>query len=246
MYGWRGRIGLLVPSTNFVAEVEFGKAVPDGVTVHTARCMLKDITDWQNEKDKADSLIQMGKEVVKASREVACIKPKVLAWTCTSGSFVGGVGYDQELIRKMEAETSIPAITTSTSVVKAFKAMKIKKVAFATPYIKELDDKAKAFFEGSVPGLKIITLQSLRMISSYEKSVLEPKSAYIAGREVDSSEADAVFIDGTAWRSFEIIETLEKDIKKPVISSNSATLWAALKVIGVSGISGYGQLLEKY
>ena len=37
MYGWRGRIGLLVPSINTTMETEFWRIAPPGVSVHTAR-----------------------------------------------------------------------------------------------------------------------------------------------------------------------------------------------------------------
>ena len=37
MYGWRGRIGLLVPSINTTMETEFWRIAPEGVSVHTAR-----------------------------------------------------------------------------------------------------------------------------------------------------------------------------------------------------------------
>ena len=37
MYGWRGKIGLLVPSTNIPAEMDAHRLVPEGVAVTTRR-----------------------------------------------------------------------------------------------------------------------------------------------------------------------------------------------------------------
>ena len=242
MYGWRGRIGLLVPSTNFTVEIEFHNAVPEGVSVHTARCMIHEV---EEEKDLVAAVIQMNEYVVKAAKNVACVQPKVIVWACTGASFAEGLSYDQELIRKIESETGIKAVTTSTAVASAIKAMNIKKVAVATPYIKELYEKEVPYLEESVPGLKVTTIQGLEILSNFEKGNLEPHTAYAAAREVNSEEAEAIFISCTAWRTFDIIDLLEKDIGKPVITSNQATLWGALKAMGVSGFSGYGQLLEK-
>jgi maleate isomerase len=244
MYGWRGRIGLLVLSTNFTTEIEFHNAVPDGVSVHTARIMFKDTRD---EKERIAFPFQMDlKDLIRASKEVACIKPKVIVYACTAGGFIKGIGYDQNIIKEVEAETGIRTLTTSTAVVNALKAMNIKKVAVATPYIKELNEKERVFLEESIPGLKVTAIQGLGIVSAFEKGALEPKSAYIAGRNVDCSEAESVFISCGAWRTFEIIESLERDTGKPIITSNQATLWAALKVLGISGLSGYGQLLERF
>ena len=37
MFGWRGRIGVLVPPGNPTVEPELYRMVPDGVTLHFAR-----------------------------------------------------------------------------------------------------------------------------------------------------------------------------------------------------------------
>jgi maleate cis-trans isomerase len=77
------------------------------------------------------------------------------------------------------------------------------------------------------------------------KGDLYPSSAYISAKEVDVPEAEAIFISCTAWRTIEIIELLEKDLGKPVITSNQATMWAILKKMGIRGVEGYGKLLRE-
>ena len=52
-------------------------------------------------------------------------------------------------------------------------------------------------------------------------------------REGFTEKADAIFISCTALSVIHIIETLEEDLKRPVITSNQATLWAALRKINV-------------
>ena len=39
-YGWRARIGLIVPPTNTANEAEWSLMLPDGVTLHTTRMPL--------------------------------------------------------------------------------------------------------------------------------------------------------------------------------------------------------------
>ena len=241
MYGWRGRIGVLIPSTNFTVEPEFSRAVPEGVSVHAARCMLREV---EREEEKAQAIIDMGKDVVKAAKEVAAVKPKVIAWACTSGSFIKGIGYDQELIKQIEEATGIKSLTTSMAVVDALRALKVKKIAVTTPYIREVNEKEKAFLEQSIPGLKVTAIQGLGIVKGFDKNLLEPRTAYEAGREIDSPAAECVFISCTAWRTFEIIEALENDLKKPVVTSNQATLWASLKVLGIHVMEGYGKLFK--
>jgi maleate cis-trans isomerase len=63
--------------------------------------------------------------------------------------------------------------------------------------------------------------------------------------EVDDPESDALFISCTALHTFGLIEKLEKDLKKPVITSNQATIWNVLRLAGIKDkINGYGQLLS--
>ena len=72
----------------------------------------------------------------------------------------------------------------------------------------------------------------------------EPNVAYKLARIVDSPEAQGVLISCTNFRTLEIIEKLEMDLMKPVVTSVQATVWAALRKIGIGeSISGWGKLL---
>ena len=110
-----------------------------------SNCIYRAKKDATNEKDKVAAVIEMDRDVVRAAGAVACVKPRVIVWACTSGSFLKGIGYDREIIKDIEKDTGIPAITTSTAVVDALKTMRIRKLAVATPYIKEIDEKERYF-----------------------------------------------------------------------------------------------------
>jgi len=73
------------------------------------------------------------------------------------------------------------------------------------------------------------------------------ETLYHLAKEVDHPESEAVFISCTNLHTIEIIEKLENDLQKPVITSNQATMWNMLRMAGVNDkIEGYGQLLSKY
>jgi len=68
--------------------------------------------------------------------------------------------------------------------------------------------------------------------------------AYRLARLVDRPEAEAVFLSGTGMPTLPVLEALEQDLGKPVLSSASAMMWHALRSCGVrQPISGYGRLL---
>jgi len=67
--------------------------------------------------------------------------------------------------------------------------------------------------------------------------------AYRLAREADVPRADAVLLSGTGLPTVGILELLERDLGKPVISSNQASLWRALRLAGVrEPITGFGRL----
>jgi maleate isomerase len=242
MYGWRGRIGLIVPSTNTTCEMEFHKLIPEGVSIHSSRVFLP---EDKTSRDRIESIIKMGEELLEAARRVSSVESNIIVWACTVGSFVKGKGYDVELIEDIQKEINRPVITTSTAVLEAFKKLKVKNIAMATPYIDEINLKEKFFFEESIPGLKIVNIKGLGIVNNLPKGRLFPESAYLVGKEVDIDSAECIFISCTNWRTLEIIDILERDLKKPVISSVQATIWLTFRKLGLPNIQGYGELLKK-
>ncbi len=236
MYGWRARIGLLIPSSNTTMEPEFYKMASEGVSVHTARMKLKEVT--------AKALVEMEEYAENAANLLRDAKVDVIVYGCTTGSLVKGVGYDLKLSAKLEEACGRPVVTAATAVVDALKKLKAKKVCVATPYIDELNEKEKAFLEGS--GFQVLKIRGLGLRDNTEIGKLPPTTAYRLAKEVFTPDADCIFISCTNFRTIEIIQTLEEDLGKPVVTSNQASMWAALKKLGISfHIKGYGRLLEK-
>ena len=87
-----------------------------------------------------------------------------------------------------------------------------------------------------------------------KKKWLSENPAYVSqdkiyglAKEVDTLESEAIFLPCTGWHTIDIIEKLEGDLQKPVISSNQATMWNLLRLAGINDkIQGYGRLLSKY
>ena len=68
---------------------------------------------------------------------------------------------------------------------------------------------------------------------------------YNVAQEADHPDADAVVLTANVWRTLEVIEPLEQDLGKPVITANQATIWAALRILGVGAVKGrYGSLFD--
>jgi len=242
MYGWRARIGVLVPSGIITIEPEFNMTVPEGVTCHYHR--FRFLGGGEN-KTVLKDLTAAAEYIAEASELITHVHPSVVVMAGTGVSFIGGYGYDQMLIKKMqERNGNLPTTTTSTSVIAAFQCLGIKKVSIAMPYIEEVARAAVNFVEDN--GISVINAKWLNK-SGFDISLISGEALYHLAMEVDDPESDALFISCTALHTFELIEKLENDLKKPVITSNQATIWNVLRLAGIKDkINGYGQLLSGY
>lgn len=234
MYGWRGKIGLLVPMTNTTMELECRKLAPDGIMVCAARMLSLG-------GGTVDSLFEMEKNIEAACDRLA-FDPDIIVFGCTTGSLIKGLGWDKEIIQRIEKRTKKHATTTSTAVINALAELKIVKVAVATPYGIELNEKVAEFLEAH--GFDVVSIKGLNL-SPGDRRKGSPYVAYKLARQVDRTDADGIFISCTNFRTIEIIEKLEGDLEKPVITSNQATMWQVIRKLKVHDlIGGYGILLK--
>lgn len=226
MIGWRLRIGLIVPSPNTVMEPEFYQHVPTGVSVHTSRMQLTEVS--------SEELLEMGQEVERCAELLKTANVDILVFGCTSGSFLQGKGYDQELQDKMEETSGVPAVTTSQAVVEALRAKDLNDIVVATPYPDEINEREVKYLEDY--GFVVRDISGLRISKGFDIGERQPTEAYNLGLKLAKQEpnVDGVFISCTNFRTFEIIKILSEDIGKPVITSNQASLWMALRKVGIS------------
>jgi len=237
MYGWRGRLGLILPSDNTVMEPEFNSILPEGITCYVSRLLIK------RGKYNLSNLIDMSEGTERAAEELKRVAD-VIGYGCTSGSFAKGPGWDQELIMRIEKTSGCPATTTSTSIIEALKFLGIEKLALATPYTKEANEKMKDFIEDK--GFDVVSMKGLDVREHGGQGFYHPSDAFLLAKEVVTQDSDAILISCTNFRTFEIIEPLENDLGIPVVTSNQATLWMLLRILRIKVTKiGIGRLFNQ-
>lgn len=234
MYGWRARIGLVVPSANPTMEPEFHRYLPDGVSVNTARMPLP--------QTNVETLVDMAEGLERSGELLSAAEVDVAVYGCTTGSLVEGPGFDEKIERRLQTASGSPAVSTTGAVRNALSALDVETLVIATPYIESIDQKVAEFFEAD--GYKVLDIKGLGF-DDHVIGELTPADAYRQAVDLDRPEADAVFISCTGYRTFEAIESAEADLDKPVISSNSATLWNTLESLDIGYHEpGLGRLFE--
>jgi len=238
MYGWRARLGILVPSMVLPTEPEFYLMRPEGVSIHFSRFFF---TGSGGDPEKLKVLKNLLPEAARLLATTGC---QAMAMCCTAGSFIGGYGYDQELIRIMqEANGGLPTTTASTSIYQACRYLGVKRIAMATPYEEVPAKIERQFMEDN--GLEVVDLVWCPNKAGYANYAdFPPEKIFEIAKRADKPEAEAIFISCVDLHVVAIIQKLEQDLGKPVISSNQACFWHTLRLAGVNEkIEGYGTLL---
>ncbi|KPV63998.1 MAG: Maleate isomerase [Candidatus Bathyarchaeota archaeon BA1] len=229
------RLGLIIPSSNTTMEAEFHEMLPKGFSVHAARLRLTEVT--------VQGLAEMEEGIEEEALKLADASVNIIGYGCTSGSLFRGLGHDKIIEERIEKASGIPAVATAGAVVSALKALNIKRVAVATPYIDEINDLEEEFLLAN--GFQVVDFRGLGIKDNIKIGKLSGQTAYELVMGMRCKEADGVFISCTNFPTISSIERLEKTLRKPVISSNTATLWAMLKRCSISiKIKGFGILLE--
>lgn len=238
MYGYRGRIGLLVPNMNTTMEMDFHRLAPEGVSVHTARI------SWKTPENSVRALTEVRTNSVRAAIDVAAANVDVIVYGCTGASVLGGAAGERDIVEMITAGTNIPTITTATAMLGGLRELGIGKVSLASPFSPEVDAKLAEFLE--VNDIRVVKLESLnqRDVQKYEKYSHDDLCDLV--KKAATPDSDGVFVPCNQLRAIELPNALETFLEKPVVTSVQASLWLALKTIGVkTSVEGYGSLLTR-
>jgi maleate cis-trans isomerase len=237
MMGWRARIGFLVPPGNPTVEPEMAELAPPGVSVHFTRMSATGPAgthEGQEERNRAQVA-----SLDEATRLLAMTHPRVIVLAHTATSYTLGREAEADLVRRQEAATGTRFVTAFASVLAAFQHLGVRRIAYATPYGADLTEQGRVHLvQHGLDVVGVARLEGARNI--YEETT---ERAYIVGRQADRPEAEAVFLSGTGMPTLGMLQALEDDLGKPVLSASSAMMWNALRIAGVnSPRPGYGRL----
>jgi maleate cis-trans isomerase len=211
---------------------------PEGVSVHFHRMAAHGAPgslEGQDERtrtmiDNIDGSIEL----------LASVEPHVIVVAHTATSYHLGRQGEADLLARLQKSTGTRVITAFGSVLRALERLDVRRLALGTPYSPQTTLQGKTLLEAH--GLQVVNFANLKGVTNLYEETAE--RAYGLARSIDREEADAVFLSGTGMPTLPILEVLEQDLGKPVISSASAMMWHALRLAGVrQPIPGYGRLL---
>lgn len=220
------RVGLIVPSSNTVAEVDFYRRLPADSTLHTARMHLRETTP-DGESAMLDD------HLPTAIVDLATAKPDVMVFGCTSAGALRGNAYEAELIERIAAETGAQTFSVAASVRRAIASRGARRVGVVTPYVDALNDKIRESLEAD--GLEVAAIHGLSITENFAIAAVEPERiAAFAAECFDGADIDLLFASCTNFRALDARERIEQALGLPVVTSNHAALEAVLDHLGAA------------
>jgi maleate isomerase len=218
----QARIGLIIPSGNRLTEPQFNRYAPPGVGIHVTR--LRMTGKWHKPPSELKAAL------AEAAAALSDIHPEVIVFHCTANSMENGLAGEAALVETIQNASGCPTITTAQAINQALTQSGIKKLVLISPYVKQTNEHEVQYL--SEAGFQVLHELGLGLESDGYSAVTPEQWIQVVG-ENTRPDADGYFLSCTNTRMIEVIEDLERQLDKPVISSNQATLWACLRKLGL-------------
>ena len=233
----RATLGFILLATEPTIEHDMFHLTPPGVGVHFTRVrMPNEIT--------VENLATVEAELANAA---AVLQPEgdldVICYACTSGSVV--IGEDRVMAQLSRGAPNAKPTTLITGVIRALRALHVRRIVVATPYIDEINELEKCYLQDR--GFEVLNIEGMKIVNGTDMHRVAPDFIAKYALSLDRADAEAIFVSCGALRSLDIINDLEKTVGKPIVASNQAMFWDALRLAGIEDkIEDYGQLLRVY
>ncbi len=233
----RAKIGYVLLATEQTVQDDVIRLRPDGVGIHFTRAAIADSITNETLAAQADLLAECASLLLPdGSLDVVC-------YACTSGSLV--IGEKRVFAELKRGAANARATSLITGVIRALKTVQAKRIAVATPYLDEVNQREIEYLEQS--GFEVLSICGLNL--EKDSDMVRVSAEYIAefALSQDREDADAIFISCGALRALEVVDEIEARAGKPVICSNQAMIWDCLRLAGIEDrIEGYGRLFREF
>jgi len=236
-YGVEARIGLIALSTDLAIERDFARMLPDDrAALFTTRIHLETPNSDRTFLALQDDLVAATRLIIPDSRLDAVV------FGCTAASTI--IGPDRVAALVGQARPGVPVTNPATAATAALQALGARRLAVLTPYTRQMTGNVLRFLGDA--GFHFASVRCLGFDTDVAIGSI-PALAFLdlaQGKQLDG--ADALFISCTATKALDVIDAIEAAIGVPVITSNQAALWHALRLVGWKyPIPGFGALLRE-
>jgi maleate isomerase len=153
---------------------------------------------------------------------------------------------EAELIARWEEKFWVPVFTSGTNHIRALKALGITRFVGASYFTGAINETFAKYFADA--GFDVLGMEGIENVPFDDIGSLSPQVVYAHVKKAflkHRDRAQGVYLLGSGWRVMEIIETLEQDLRVPVIHPVPARCWEIQRRLHIhQPVRGYGTLLE--
>ncbi|MEX2643095.1 MAG: hypothetical protein WD270_06555 [Acetobacterales bacterium] len=255
-WGWLARIGIFIVGHEVAPEAEWWAMAPPGVSVHAARVTAR--APWATWREGRGG-VELSDDLARGGRQFGAMPLTAATVGHSSSSLIGGEGWDAAVIAALSEILRPDTVATTNGLdsLAAFGALGVRRpylvfppwyddgtVAAGVAYYRThgLDPAGHLRFDPGRQWRDLPVRELGRAGLPFEQEV-EP--LYRQVRAGCPAPADGVFIAGTGFRCVAVLDALERDLGRPVLSANQVSLWHCLRLSGVrAGVAGYGRLFD--
>lgn len=245
--GIRGRIGVIIPSTNIGVEYDCQRILPEGVTWHFGRFWVEQ-PDLSSDNMFLAFIDAIRKTIPHAMRDIMTCEPSYIMMGMSAETFWGGLEGNAEFEDRLRdyIGPNMGLTSGAAALREALDSFGAKRVAALTPYQPVGDVQVRRFLEES--GYEVTNVVGLKCDTATSIAHTPPREVIeTVLKQLDGDDVDAIVQAGTNLSALDIFPALEKMLGKPVIPINVATIWHALRHHGINDkFHGKGWLLERY
>lgn len=237
VWGYRGRVGLIMPAPQTVTEPLFYATAPEGISFHTSRLLASRFGPTGMAESEA--------LVPKAIDELVQARVNCIAYLCVTGGLVRGVAGEKQFCQEMAERAGVPVISALLSALEALNLLKIRRIIITGPYPDEHNVLERRLFQDN--GFEVRGIYGLGITNGLAFGQVPPRDIYEFCLKCWDTSADGMFIACCAFNAMLIAPHLERRLGVPVVTAHSAVLWKVLRTLGITEpLPNLGKLLGEY
>ena len=230
-------IGLISPNLTEETLVDVYKIFPDGIRIEGRALKVEKYTDEEFHRAE-QAFADLVRDLAREPLDFLMI---------TGELFLSykGPGSDRQILDVVKKITPTPASTVLTAVTRGCRALELKRVVMATPFPEDQYERLVRFLAHD--GIEVVAFRGLGCPNADVIWELPPESGYDLATSLlrEHPDVDGVYMPCNKWRIVSVIDKIEKETGKPVVTNTQAWVWEALRAMGMKNpISGYGRLLQ--
>jgi len=230
-------IGLISPNLTEETLVDVYKIFPEGIRIEGRALKVEKYTD--------DEFHRAEQAFADLVRDLAREPLDFLMVTGELFLSYKGPGSDRQILDMVKKITPTPASTVLTAVTGGCQALGLKRIVMATPFPEDQDERLVRFLAHD--GIEVVAFRGLGCPNADVIWELPPESGHDLATSLlrEHPDVDGVYMPCNKWRIVSVIDRIENDSGKPVVTNTQAWVWEALRAMGMKNpIPGYGRLLK--